>query len=169
MVGCMRCLHSTPFSSLTLTCLTSSTATTRGQFWGPRCVGTVLPGPGSPGWPLTSRASSTQPASWQPTCISPKGGCLRRTRILLFTWSAKRRRETPTCDASPDQSVIRSRWHCCKEQGPALNECLAGYYVRYMHPDRKAESTADYLGFHLATSCRLGTGCNSSITSPLQL
>lgn len=41
-------LQSTPFSSLTLTCLTSTTATTGGQFWGPRCVGNRSAGPGLP-------------------------------------------------------------------------------------------------------------------------
>lgn len=56
-----------------------------------------------------------------------------------------------------------------QEQGHALNVCLAGSYAWYMHPDREAESTADYLGFYLAMDCRIRTECSSSITYPLQL
>ena len=71
------------------------------------------------------------------------------------------------CDASPDQSVIRSRWHCCKNKGLPYTCARPVWtcYVWYMHSDREAESTADYLGFYLAMGCRIRTGRGSIITS----
>ena len=53
-----------------------------------------------------------------------QGGCLRRTRILLFTWSAKRRRGTTLRHFSRSE-CDQVAMALLQEQGSALNVCLA--------------------------------------------
>lgn len=47
----------------------------------------------------------------------PSGRLLVSYQSLTFHMALSAGAGQHNCDASPDQSVIRSRWHCCKSKG----------------------------------------------------